>query len=388
MKARVVPIFLAFFVMGFVDAVGTLVGFAKKEFAISGAEAGLLPFFGFVAFALFSVPAGVLAGRKGKRWLMVAALAVVLAGQLLASFFLTRYASLLVAIFLVGVGMTALQVAGNPIMRDVSAEGRYARNLTFAQFVKSLGSISGPWATTALIGLGLAWTAVFPLFAAATLVTLLAVLALRVDETKSDEPASVASSLALLKEPWALAAVAGIFLYVGAEVGLNSWLATHLSKSFGMDLGSDATRLGPGLFFVALSVGRLLGSAVLSFLSPRVFFLASALVGTAGLAALLSGSRAACLAGVIACGLGFANIWPLVFSITVERCPERAGELSGLMCMAIVGGAVMPSVMGLVADATSIRWSFLVPFLSFGYLAALALAAGRARTAPAPMAAR
>lgn len=387
MNRRVLPIFLAFFVMGFVDAVGTLVGFAKKEFAISGAQAGLLPFFGFIAFALFSVPAGVLAGRKGKRWLMIVALAIVLAGQILAILGIRSYPMLLLAIFGIGVGMTLLQVAGNPIMRDVSPEGLYARNLTFAQFVKSLGSISGPYLTTFLIGMGLAWSAVFPVFAVTTLVALLAVTALKVTETRSDEkPASVASSFALLREPAVAAFVAGIFLYVGAEVGLNSWLATHLSKTHGMDLASDATRLGPGLFFIALSVGRLLGSAVLGYMSARRFLVVSALLGILGLVALVFTAREFAIAGVVACGLGFANIWPLVFSIAVESRPERAGELSGLMCMAIFGGAAVPPLMGLVADLGSFRWAFLVPLAAFFYLLLLALAQREARpsaTAPA-----
>ncbi len=377
MKFRVLPVFLAFFVMGFVDAVGTLVGFAKKEFAISGAQAGLLPFFGFVAFALFSVPAGVLAARYGKRRLLVASLAVVLVGQLVASLLLTRYATLLLAIFLIGVGMTALQVAGNPLMRDVSPEGLYARNLTFAQFVKSLGSISGPYMTTFLVGLGLAWTRIFPLFAAATLVALVASSALRVEETGGERPATIGSSFALLSEPSVAAFVLGIFLYVGAEVGLNSWLATHLSKTFGMDLGGGATRLGPGLFFICLSAGRLLGSAVLGVLSARRFFLLSAILGIAGLLLLVAGSRSLAIAGVCLCGLAFANVWPLVFSIAVERMPDRAGELSGLMCMAIFGGAVMPALMGWVADVSAMSWSFLVPLACFVYLAALAVATRR-----------
>src|SRR5215472_10150432 len=101
--------------MGFVDAVGTLVGFAEKEFHLSGAQAGLLPFFGFIAFAVVSVPAGVVAERRGKKFLLLAALAVVFAGQLVPSLSIERYGLLLGAIFLIGVGMAALQVAGNPI---------------------------------------------------------------------------------------------------------------------------------------------------------------------------------------------------------------------------------------------------------------------------------
>jgi fucose permease len=375
---RALPIFLAFFVMGFVDAVGTLVGFAKAEFRLTGAEAGLLPFFGFVAFALFSVPAGVVADRRGRRFLLLASLAVVLAGQLLASLPLSSYGRLLGAIFLIGVGMAALQVAGNPMMRDVSAPGRYARNLTFAQFLKSLGSISGPYLATLVIALGSPWFRIFPVFAAVTLVTLAAASFLPAAGSQAeDRPASVAASFALLRDPAVALAVAGIFLYVGAEVGLNSWLATFLSRTFGMDLGSSATRWGPGLFFVALAAGRLLGSAVLHFLDPRRFFRASALLGLAGLALLLAGGRSAALAGIVLCGLGFANVWPLVFSLTIERRPEASGALSGLMCMAIFGGAALPAAMGAVADRTGVRYAFLVPLACFAYLTALAFSGRR-----------
>jgi len=375
---RALPIFLAFFVMGFVDAVGTLVGFAKTEFRLSGAEAGLLPFFGFVAFALFSVPAGVVADRRGKRFLLLSSLAVVLAGQLVASLPLSSYGRLLAAVFLIGVGMAALQVAGNPMMRDVSAPGRYARNLTFAQFLKSLGSISGPWLTTLLVAAGLAWYRVFPLFAAVTIATLLAALRLpRTARSAEDRPASVAASFALLKDPAVALAVAGIFLYVGAEVGLNSWLATFLARSFGMDLGSSATRWGPGLFFVALAAGRLLGSVVLGVLDARRFLRVSALVGLWGLSLLLAGGREAALAGVVLCGLGFANIWPLIFALTIERRPESSGALSGLMCMAIFGGAALPALMGVVADRAGVRAAFAVPIACFFYLTALSLSVRR-----------
>ena len=385
-RTRTLPIFLAFFVMGFVDAVGTLVGFAKTEFRLTGAEAGLLPFFGFVAFALFSVPAGVLADRRGKRFLLVLSLGVVLAGQIVASLSVSSYGRLLGAIFLIGVGMAALQVAGNPMMRDVSAPGRYARNLTFAQFLKSLGSISGPYLTTLVIALGLPWHGIFPVFAAVTLVTLLLSLLLPAREAEPDasaaeRPASIASSFALLKEPSVALAVLGIFLYVGAEVGLNSWLATYLSRTFGMDLASSATRLGPGLFFIALSAGRLLGSFVLNFLDARRFFRWSALLGLAGLGLLLVGSRTAALSGIVLCGLGFANIWPLVFSLTIESRPDRSGALSGLMCMAIFGGATLPALMGVAADRMGVVSAFLVPLACFAYLTALAFLGRRSAAA-------
>ena len=133
-----------------------------------------------------------------------------------------------------------------------------------------------------------------------------------------------------------------------------------------------AALLGPTAFFAALTVGRLVGSAVLMRMSAPSFFRLSALLGLLGpLAALILGHAGAIIAPVLA-GLGFANIWPLLFAITVERKPERASELSGLMCMAIAGGAVIPLLMGKIADGAGLRMAFLVPVICFVYLVFLA----------------
>jgi FHS family L-fucose permease-like MFS transporter len=377
MKFRALPIFFSFFVMGFVDVVGTLVAFAKREFHLSATQASLLPFFGFIAFAVVSVPAGVVADRRGKKFLLGVSLVLVLVGQLIPTVSIGSYALLLGAILLIGVGMAALQVAGNPIMRDVSAPGRYARNLTFAQFIKSLGSIAGPWLASAITAWGLAWFRIFPIFATVTLLTLLMVTALTVTETRESEARTgIGTSFALLGEPAVALAVLGIFLYVGAEVGLNSWLAEYLSSTFHLDLAL-ATRYGPGLFFIALAAGRLVGSAVLNFIGARRFFLLTSLIGLAGLLLLFAGSQPLALVGIGACGIGFANVWPLVFALTVERSPEHSGALSGLMCMAIVGGALLPAVMGAVADRQGATAAFAVPVGCFLYLTLLALGTQR-----------
>jgi len=378
MTVRTTPIFFAFFVMGFVDAVGTLVGFAKEEYQLSGFMAGLLPFFGFVAFALFSVPGGVLMDRKGKKWLMLLSLGIVLVGEAVPAL-TTGYLMLVAAIFLIGIGMTLLQVAGNPIMRDVSEEGRYARNLTFAQFIKGLGSIAAPAVTIALVSRGLPWDSIFTVFGLFVAVTLVAVALLKVDERKEADdrpPASIGSSFALLKEPYVLMMILGLFLYVGAEVGVNSWIATYLSEKFQLDLGSLATG-GIAFFFVALSIGRLLGSAILNFVSARRFLVMTALLGVLGMLGIILGTREVAVVSIFAAGLGFGNIFPLVFSILIDRMPERSAELSGLLCMAIAGGAVMPWLMGVVDDRFGITAAMLVPFLSCLYILFLGLGSSR-----------
>ena len=385
MRTRTLPIFLAFFAMGFVDAMGPLASTIQQQYALSGFMAGLLPAFAFVAFAVFSVPGGMLAARIGKKNLLVLALGLNALGLLVPTAVVPGFALLLSSVFVLGMGTTLLQVAGNPIMRDVSEEGRFARNLSFAQFVKGIGSI-GSTALVARLAMGdLGWRRVFPVFLVLTLLTLLGVLLVKVKETRADVPPSLGSSLALLKEPPFALAVLGIFLYVGAEVGLGTWLGPRLAALgfggahlhvFGADLGEESKVLGPTLFFGSLTVGRLLGGAILSFMSARACFRLSAGLGLVGLLALDSGMPALAVAGVVASGLGFANIWPLLFSLTVETRPERSAELSGLMCMAIFGGAVLPPLMGYVGDAVGLGAAFGVPLVAFAYLFVLAMRRG------------
>jgi len=376
-KARIVPILFCFFVMGFGDAVGTFVGLAKDYFGLSASMAGLLPFFGFIAFALFSVPGGVLMGRRGKKFLLVLSLVIALVGQLVPSLTLASYGVLVAAVFVGGIGMALLQVAGNPIMRDVSAEGRYARNLTFGQFIKSLGSIAGPALAVAIMASGLAWGWIFRVFAACLALTLILVVLLKVEEKgKAPTPPSLASSFALLGRPNVGVMVLGAFLYVGAEVGLNSWVATYLHEAFAFDLRSLATA-GIAFFFLALCVGRLVGSAVLHFLPARRFFVITALIGLVGTIGILVPVRSVSLVSIFVAGLGFGNVFPLIFSTLIDRMPEKSAELSGLLCMAIAGGAILPLVMGALADV-SIVAAMLVPLASLVYLTVIAVRAYRA----------
>jgi fucose permease len=388
MRLRTLPILLAFFAMGFVDAMGPLASTIQKQYQLSGFMAGLLPAFAFVAFAIFSVPGGVLAARIGKKNLLVLALALSGLGVLVPSAVVPGFALLLASVFVLGVGTTLLQVAGNPIMRDVSGEGRFASNLSFAQFVKGVGSVASTWLVARLAVGELGWRRIFPVFLALTALTLVAVLLLRAKETRADVPPSIASSLALLGEPAFALAVLGIFLYVGAEVGMNTWLGPRLEslgftaeslRFLGVDWGRESTALGSTLFFVGLTAGRLVGSGILSVMSPRAFFRLSAALGLAGILCVLLGAPALAVAGVFLAGLGFGNIWPVLFSLTVERRPERSAELSGLMCMAIFGGAVLPPLMGRLGDTAGLGAAFLVPLAAFAYLLALSMRGG-ART--------
>jgi len=377
MNLRIVALLMAFFVMGFGDLRGSFLGISRDVFHISAAQGALIPFCGALAFALAALPVGILATRTGKKWVLQAGLLVTAAAHLLPTFLLGRYVHLLLAIFAIGAGMTFLLVAGNPLLRDVTEPARYARNLTFAQFFKSLGSIAGPYILALLVALGFSWKAVFPVFALLSLLVWALVTWVDLPERPPERPASLRDALSLLAVPALLFQFLGIFLFAGSEMGMNNFLASHLWQTFGMDIRKEAITYGQGLFWVSQGAGRLLGSLVLTWAPTRAFLLACALAGLAGLAGLMLGSKPVVIACVVVCGVSFSNIWPCLFSLLLESRPERASEIAGLAVMANVGGALLPLAMGRLTDLLSVRWAFLVPFGAFVYVTVFILSRPR-----------
>lgn len=380
MKMKTWAILLAFFVMGVADAMGPMSDAVQKNYELSTVMATLLSFFVFIAFAVFSVPGGLLAARIGKKKLLLLGLGLNAIAMLIPCVMNPPFGLLLGCIFVLGVGTTFLQVAGNPLMHDVSAEGNYGRNLSFAQGFKGIGStvssfIVGGTALASIAVLAkMGWRGVFPIFFALMAIAFVWVLFIKVDETKADVPPSIGSSLGLLKKPVFALAVLGIFLYVGAEASMGRFLLP-LMEAMGV-AKETATKFGPAFFFLMLTVGRLLGGAVLNVMTPRTFFRVSAALGLVGGLILMLGNSSLAIVGVLAAGLGFANIWPMLFSITVEEDPKRSSELSGLMCMAISGGAIVPLVMGKLVDVELGTKAFIVPIICFAYLLALSLKGG------------
>lgn len=369
-KNKSFPIFLAFLCMGFGDAVGPFVGLAKEQFSLSNFEAQIIAFMGFIMFGILSVPMGIFQDRKGKKTVLVLGLILALVGLVIPLFGLSSYALFLLTILLLGAGAAILQVAGNPIMRDVSPEGKYSRNLTLGQFIKAIGSLSGsliPFAAAKWFGMD--WKILFPIYSAALLLTLVIIGFTRIEEKRETKaiPASFSSSLSLLKIPFIAIMVLGIFLYVGAEVSISSGTPILLSNKFGIDLQTYGL-LGNAFFFISILIGRFLGSVILNYLQPKRFLMITALLSTAGLVLMLSPLQNLVILGILFTGLGFGNIFPLIFSITVDAMPERSNEISGLMVTAIVGGAIIPPLMGFVADLSSVTIGLLVPLAAIIFI--------------------
>ncbi len=369
---QAVPVFLAFLAMGFLDAVGPFVSQAKQQFDLSNFAAQLVAFTGFIMFGILSVPMGIYQDKKGKKFILILGLVMMLGSVLIPTIMgLSTFPVFLLTVLLLGAGATTLQVAGNPLMRDVSAADKYSRNLSLAQFVKAIGSLSGPLIPViAASAFGLGWQVIFPVFSVAIAVALIAAMTLKVQPSTaaSHKPATVGSCLTLLKSGYVTMMVLAIFLYVGAEVCVSSGAPLYLKDRFGLDINKVGL-LGTGLFFLALTIGRFSGGVILNWLKPKVFFAITCLLSVAGLLGLFVPSAPIAAASFLLVGLGFANIFPLVFSITIDRMPEHANALSGLMIMAIVGGGFVPPLMGWLADAAgSVQTGFLVPLAAIVYI--------------------
>ena len=259
MNKKTIPIFLAFLTLGIADAMGPMSDAVKNQYQLNNVMATLLPFFVFIAFAVFSVPGGLLASRIGKKNLLLLGLGLNALALLVPTVIAPSYMLLLACILILGIGTSFLQVAGNPIMRDVSTSGAYSRNLAFAQGIKGIGSTASAYLVTAVATLvlfkDLGWRAAFPVFFILMALTFVSVLFIKVEEAKADVPPSFKSSLGLLKNPVFLMAVIGIFLYVGAEVCMARFLLP-LNKAIGMS-PENASKYGAPLFFLLLTIGRL-----------------------------------------------------------------------------------------------------------------------------------
>jgi fucose permease len=277
----------------------------------------------------------------------------------------SSYIALLAGILMLGAGATFLQVSGNPLMRDVSALGKYSSNLSLAQFIKAIGSLSGALIPLVAVNYWNAdWKILFPIYSVFVLLTIVWLWITKIKGQNGEKvvKATFTSSISLLKNKYIFLMVLGIFLYVGAEVSMSSGLPIYLQDTYGLDIAKLGL-LGTLFFFIALMTGRFLGAIILNWLSAKTFLKISVLISVIGFLGLFAGIQFVAMISIFLIGLGFANIFPLIFSITVETMPLRSNELSGLMVAAIVGGAIIPPLMGLVADLTSTLVAFIVPLV-------------------------
>lgn len=375
MNKKVYPILLAFLCMGFGDLGGPLKSLFESSFGLSSTVATLVTTTLTLAmFGLLAIPMGIVQYKKGKVFVLALGLFTAVAGMIVGMIGVEiNVYTASIALLLMGAGAAMLQVSGNPIMRDVSDEGKFSKNLSIAQGIKSIGTLStalipliaGIWITKegswlnrivkddGWLNVGNSWRIMFPIFGAVLLITGIWLLSLNIKEKEDAkiEPTTFGSSFKALADPYIAIMTLSIFIYVGIEVCLFANAATYLESIHGLeDIGLLATVAAMS----SLIVGRIVGGFLLGKLDPKKFFLGTSLLALLGFCGfLITSSQVFTWIALVIAGLGLANIFPLIFSITIDDRPVFQNEISGLMVTAIIGGAFVPLAMAAISDAVN-----------------------------------
>jgi MFS transporter, FHS family, L-fucose permease len=364
---KIFPVLMAFFVMSFVDLVGIGVDRVSKDLNLSATLAQLIPSVAFLWFLLLSVPVGVMQSRLGKRFMLNVGMGITALGLLVPFFFYT-FEMVLTGFALLGIGNTIVQVSANPLLVDVVPGNRTSSFLSFSQFIKAIGSMIGAPLAAILAAQFGDWKLLFLVFGIVSILSVLWLGSVKINEIKQTESkATFSSSFKLLSTGFVLMMVLSIFIVVGVDVGFNSNSGQFLIKQFGID--QTAAESGRSIYFFGRMLGTFAGAVMLTRISSRKFFMWTSILGILSLIAILVVSSPL-LAWVLIfiIGLSVANIFPLVFSITVERYPARTNEISGLMMMAVSGGAVIPLIIGWVSDLSNVAIGMSVLIVCMIYL--------------------
>lgn len=394
-QQRILPlVFLMFFTWGFCTVlVDTLIPKLKAVFALSYVEVMLTQFCFFLAYFVVSLPAGWLLGRLGYLRSIMVGLLVMAGGCMLftPAAAMGIYPAFLAALFILASGITTIQVAANPLAAILGDPTRSHSRLTLAQGFNSIGTMLAPLFGSALIlasgvvlpdvstmdaealsAFRIHEAAVFqlPFTLIAGVLVALALLCwfLRRAPVPVAAPAVGGSYSRVMKHPRLSLGAVSIFLYVGAEVAIGSAMINFVMANSSTDAHHAGNMVA--VYWGLAMVGRFIGAQLLRHM--KAASLLSACAAAAALMAsgstLLGGTQAIVM--ILAIGLFNSVMFPNIFSLAIENLGKDAASGSGVLCLAIVGGAVVPMIFGYVADHAGLTYAYFVPAACYAWIAA------------------
>lgn len=368
---QIVPVMLCFFVMGFVDLVGTASNYVQKDLGLSDSQANLFPSLVFFWFLIFSVPTGMLMNKIGRKKTVLISLFVTAASLFIPACG-DSYMVMLASFSLLGIGNAIMQTSLNPLVSNLISGDKLASTLTFGQFVKAIASFLAPiiaaWgATTVFPTFGLGWRALFVIYAVVSLLSISLLAATPIDEEKPDKATGVVECLKLLGRPFIFLCFLGIMCHVGIDVGTNTTAPKIIMERLGLPL--EEAGFATSVYFIFRTLGCFLGTFVLRAMSPKRFFAISVVMMLAGMAILFVAETLSPLyVGIGLIGFGNSNIFSVVFSQALVYTPNERNEVSGLMIMGLFGGTIFPLAMGYAADEVGQAGAVAVMTVGVAYL--------------------
>jgi FHS family L-fucose permease-like MFS transporter len=382
-------VFLVFFVMSFLtNILGPIVPDIISSFGVSLAAAALLPFSFFIAYGVMSIPAGFWVERYSEKPVMVAAF---LAGTLgsLSFALLPAYSVAIGSLFLMGAGMATLQVAINPLLRVAGGEENFAFNSAFAQLIFGSASFVSPRVYSYLVenlgkpsGAGnpllrvlgkitppnLPWASMYWIFALSTLCMVAVIVFTRFPkvERKEDERSGswqIYGELLRKRIVWLF--FLSVFAYVGSEQGTANWISEFLSKYHGFDPHTTGA-LAVSWFWGLLTAGCFIGMLLLKIFDSRKVLIGFSAAALLCLTAALFGPAPVALYAFPGIGLFASIMWPVLVSLGLNSVSEHHGPFAGILSTGIMGGAIVPVIIGRIGDHFGLRTGLAFLYLTFG----------------------
>ncbi len=394
MKSKKQPLIVAlvmliFFVISFLtNILGPLVPNIIDSFKLSLGLAGFLPFSFFVAYGVMSIPAGILIEKFSEKFVLIFAFALAFGGAIIFAFF-TSFTIALMSLFIIGLGMAMLQVVINPLLRAAGGEEHFAFNSVLAQVFFGLASFLSPWLYSYLVQnihtanhnalldvlnkvvpVKLEWVSLYWVFAVVVLLMIVVIGAIKFPkvELKDDERmGTMANFKELLRNRYTYLYFFGTFTYVGTEQGIANWISKFLQTYHGQSPETTGAA-AVGNFWLFMTIGCLLGLVLLKIFDSRKLLMVFVIGAAISLTAALFGPTQVAIYAFPMCGFFASVMWSIVISLGLNSVPKHHGSLAGILCTGIIGGAVVPAVIGVISDYTGLRTAMFLVYITLGYL--------------------
>ncbi len=388
----VVLIMLFWFVISFItNILGPLIPDIIHHFELSHLVlAGFIPSSFFVAYAIMSIPAGIMVEKLNEKVVLLLGFSLPLLGSLCFALF-PSYGVLLVSSFVIGLGMAMLQTVINPLTRVAGGEVNFAFFSVMGQLVFGLASFVSPMVYASLVGsmmewreggsflIGLLinlvpahmnWVALYWVFAFVLILVVIGISFVRVPAIRLAEDEKVGSAQAykaLFKNKVVMLYFFGIFAYVATEQGIANWISKFLEHYHQLNPLVEGAQT-VGRFWGFMSLGCLLGLMMLKLFNAKKVLLASSVGAMVALVTSIFGNPTMALTGFPMIGFFISVMFSIIMSLGMNSIHSHHGGMAGILCSGIVGGALGPLLMGWFGDIFGLRVAMLCGLLTLGYI--------------------
>ncbi|MDF2178610.1 sugar MFS transporter [Aliiglaciecola sp. CAU 1673] len=373
-----------FFIWGFITALNDiLIPHLKAAFSLSYTQAMLVQFCFFGAYFIVSPLAGKLIERIGYIRGIITGLCTIALGC--ALFYpaaeVAQYGLFLLGLFILAAGITILQVSANPYVAILGPQRTAASRLNLAQAINSAGHTLAPLFGAALIFGAVQADALvakavqlpYLLLAGVMLVTALGFCFLKLPVIEPETEQSLSLDDSIWRQRHLVLGAMAIFLYVGAEVSIGSFLVNYFGQAHIGGMSEHQAAQMVSYYWGGAMIGRFVGAALTRYIAPVYVLAFNALMAILLLLITVNATGNLAIWSVLAVGFFNSIMFPTIFTLAIRGLGPLTGRGSGLLCQAIVGGAILPVLQGVAADSASVQLSFLVPMVAYLYIGWYAL---------------